>query len=177
MALILAVLGCFASQAITHPWQLLLCHLGIGLATVLLGLAGFAFISHFWVGQRRWHPALLLIMPLLILAPLAILFAVIFVFAPYWVDLSNHHAQAVTQIRIHGGGVDLACGDLAPGASLSRVFWIQGDGTLKMEAKIGGRLIEEEIDGYVTSGVGGDLEIEMDDKGVLKVCSESGRDL
>ncbi len=176
MALILAVLACFAPQAITYPWQLLLCHLGIGLAVVLLGLAGIAFCSHFG-GQRRWHPALLLILPLLILAPLAILAAGLSVFSPYRVELSNHNAHAVTQIRIHGGGVDLACGELAPGARLSRVFWIQGDGTLRLEAKIQARPIDAEIDGYVTSGVGGDLELDIDDKGVVRVRSESGREL
>ena len=81
------------------------------------------------------------------------------------------------QIRIHGGGVDLACGELAPGASLSRVFWIQGDGALRLAARIDGRRMDAEIDGYVTNGVGGDLEVDIDDKGMLKVCAESGRDL
>jgi hypothetical protein len=98
-----------------------------------------------------------------------ILSAAIAIETRYTVTIHNHSSHPIEQARIEGGGVTVSFGAVAPGASVRRTFHFQDDGTLEFSGVYQGRIVGRQIESYVTSGLGGDTEIALDESGRLRV--------
>ena len=79
----------------------------------------------------------------------------------YEVSLKNRASVTLSDIRLRGGGVERSLGDLEPGGVAAVGFWIQHDGELRLEGRLGARRVEGVIDGYVTGSVGARTKVTV----------------
>jgi hypothetical protein len=55
-------------------------------------------------------------------------------------------------------------GDIPPGETVARSFWIKGDGELLLTATYGTEQIEVVVDPYVTNSLGADVRMKISDQ-------------
>jgi len=89
----------------------------------------------------------------------------------YTVRIINDLSQPLHQVRVYGGGVDRRIGTMDPGATRRRGFWIQQDGELTLEMKLGPTLVQTNIDGYVTPNMGEDLRVTVNPDSTISIIS------
>lgn len=79
----------------------------------------------------------------------------------YTVLIRNESPRPLHEVRVYGGGVEERFGTLESAAMKHRDFWIQQDGELTLEMKLGPTLVQTNIDGYVTQNLGGDVRVTV----------------
>ena len=89
--------------------------------------------------------------------------------AQYKVTITNESALALEAARITGGGIDEYVGPIAPGKTVSRSFYIEHDGELVLTGMQGDDNVRKVIDGYVTNGMGADIEIVLKPDGSISL--------
>jgi hypothetical protein len=97
----------------------------------------------------------------------------------YTVTVTNESDIPLQAARLQGGGIDIDLGDIAPGASVRRGFWIEADGELRLVSRLGSREFSESVDGYVTGGIGADMAVTVRPDGTVAVTDlrhPDGRD-
>jgi hypothetical protein len=93
----------------------------------------------------------------------------------YTVVVHNSSQERLDGVRVLGGGCDASYGSLLPGATARRSFWIVQDGTLVFRASSGGVAIEQMIDGYVTTNLGGHRRVTVSGGETVSVTSAANR--
>jgi uncharacterized membrane protein YdcZ (DUF606 family) len=108
--------------------------------------------------KARWSAGLLVVnFPV----AAAIIVGVIAIETRYTVRIINDLSQPLHEVRVYGGGVDRRFGTMEPGTTRRQGFWIQQDGELTLEMKLGPTLVQTNIDGYVTQNLGGDVRVTV----------------
>jgi hypothetical protein len=102
-----------------------------------------------------------------------IIVAVIALGTRYTVVVHNTLQQPLEDVRVFGGGCEVAFGTLSPGGVVRHSFWIRHDGTLEFHAVGGSTTYAQTIDGYVTNGMGGHTTIVFKPDGRLSVWKDS----
>ena len=143
----------------------------VGLFIVMFGLlylarfCYFAFNSSNVPRYQAWLMTLgsLALMISNFFVAVAIIVGVFIVFSAYTVVVINESEQPLTNVRVSGGGCDVAFGSrISPGSSAWRMFWIKhDDGQLLFEANSDRRVYKEAIPEYVTGNLGGHLKITV----------------
>jgi hypothetical protein len=82
----------------------------------------------------------------------------------YRLAVTNESNLIATQVVAHGGGVRESFGDIPPGETVARSFWIKGDGELLLTATYGTEQIEVVVDPYVTNSLGADVRMKISDQ-------------
>jgi len=77
----------------------------------------------------------------------------------YVVTVTNESSFTVNGFVVRGGGCEADFDVLLPGERRSRGFHIQHDGDLQYEGAVGGTQVHGVVDGYVTPGLGGRMNI------------------
>ena len=157
-----------------------------GVVTIYGGLVSFligacALARYCWAASRcadppRWKwvlSALGCATLLLSNVPVAggIISAVVAISTCYSVVVRNASQQAISDVRIYGGGYEASLGTIPPGGLARRSFWIQRDGELELRAVGSSAFHHLVIDGYVTKGLGGRAEIVVESNGSLSLSS------
>lgn len=177
---LIAGVGTFLLWTITR-WPFLM-NLGIWIlygGGVLFVIGCVALLMHFALeakalySTRRaaWSRGLRALFLLLVNFPAAavILSAAIFLESQYTVTIHNRTPHPLQQTRVEGGGVHVEIGTIPPGDSERRALRFMGDGNLRFTARYQGKTIERQVEGYVTSGLGGDAEIILTERNGVKV--------
>jgi hypothetical protein len=102
-------------------------------------------------------------------AAAGVIAAAAFIASTYTLCIQNRSGQTVSSMRVTGGGVAEDLGTLRPGESDVRRFWFSEDGSLGFDARLGERVLEETVESYVTTGLGGDATILVKPKGSIEV--------
>ena len=87
----------------------------------------------------------------------------------YTVRIINDLSQPLHEVWVYGGGVDRRIGTIEPGATRRRGFWIQQEGELTLEMKLGPTLVQTNIDDYVTQNLGGDVHVTVDADSTISI--------
>lgn len=87
----------------------------------------------------------------------------------YTVTFTNQSDVTLESARLQGGGVNLSLGDVAPGATVKKSFWVGQDGELVLTGKHGTARVDAIVEGYVTNGLGGDKMVVLDADGSVNV--------
>lgn len=87
----------------------------------------------------------------------------------YVVTIVNHGSVPLDNVMVSGGGVEIYFGSVAPGAIAERWFNIRTDGKLVFRARRAGEDVDGTIEGYVTNGLGGDMEVTFNRDGSIEV--------
>lgn len=147
-----------------------------GIITLVAGFISFCIgavaLGRFcWLSIRNspsgragiWLKALLSAGLLVINFPVAgvILNRVVVIKTRYTVQIRNDSSQPLHEVRVYGGGVEERFGTVGTAAAQRRDFWIQQDGELMLEMKLGPTLVQTNIDGYVTQNLGGDVRVTV----------------
>ncbi len=77
----------------------------------------------------------------------------------YTVDVENESDRRIESFVITGPGIRAELGPIAPGRRVQRHFQFLGDGTLDFAAQQQDVQFRGQLDGYVTSGLGGEKSI------------------
>lgn len=110
-------------------------------------------------------------------AAFAIVVAAILIETRYTVTIQNQTSSSATDLRIHGGGCDIAIANVSPHDSTSRSFWIQHDDRLEFSLQLNGQERTHIIEGYVTHGQGGSKTVTIDQNEQLSTkCQEAEQD-
>lgn len=159
-----------------------------GFVTLYGGLVSFfigaiALARYCWAAsrlvdppRRRWVPSALACAALLLSnLPVAggIVAAVIAISTCYSVVVHNASQQAISDVRVYGGGCEANLGTIPPGGLARRLFWIQRDGELAFRAVSSSTTHHMIIDGYVTNGMGGRTEVVVEPNGSITVSNAS----
>jgi hypothetical protein len=99
----------------------------------------------------------------------AIIWTVIALETAYTVEVRNNASAPVEQAALTGGGVSLKIGEVKPGASVTRRFYIAHDGTLLFSAQQSQKQLNVVVDGYVTNNLGGRKEVRVSADGTVAV--------
>jgi hypothetical protein len=81
------------------------------------------------------------------------------------VTIRNDSEETLREIRIVGGGRDVALEPIAPGNVGSRSIWIRGDGELVLHFRRGNSRQDALIAGYVTGEQGGEVVVVIEPDG------------
>lgn len=90
----------------------------------------------------------------------------------YSLSITNQGKEILRGARVDGGGIGVQYGDIAPGQTVQRGFWIEQDGSLVLTATQGGKKVEATVDGYVTASMGGDTDVKVDGAGEVLVIRD-----
>ncbi len=139
--------------------------LTIAAGMVVVGTGLVALLRYVWISRddasvkpRRRRLATLLCAALLLVnfpAAAGITVAAIAIETSYTVIVHNATDRPLQNVHVVGGGRDIDLGTIGPRGSARRRFWIKHDGILELSAMSGAHPLSEQIDGYVTSGMGG----------------------
>jgi hypothetical protein len=147
-----------------------------GLFTVVLGSAAFvagmiALVLHVlregkdgrMARSRLWPKGVLVGGVLLANFPAAFFFilSAIDVSARYTLRLHNDSDRPIESLVVTGPGVRLEFGPIAPGRDLRWLLHFAGEGPLDFSARQSGFLFGGQLDGYVTTGSGGEKSIRV----------------
>jgi hypothetical protein len=88
------------------------------------------------------------------------------------VEVSNASHQMLTDVKASGGGCEIAFGEIVPGGSAKRRFWIQTDGQLLLKGMMANAPFQIVIEGYVTNGIGGSKTVAFREDGTIAVEGE-----
>jgi hypothetical protein len=99
----------------------------------------------------------------------AITLAAVSIETRYVVVIHNHSQQPLRDARLIGGGCDSPLGTIPPGAAVTRSLWFHRDGELQLVATYQGSPRLETVEGYVTSGAGGQARVTLNEAGKLHV--------
>jgi len=87
----------------------------------------------------------------------------------YCAEIVNRSSEKVDLITLSGGGADATLGDLAPSAGLRHCFQTGPEGALFLSFRQDGQHHKATVDGYITSGTGGEAVVEINDFGRVSV--------
>jgi hypothetical protein len=140
-----------------------------GLAVFAIGMSALGY--SWWtlrrspdIPRRRVRLSILATAALLLVnfpVAAAILWLVITMATRYTVIVHNTSPETLERVWVFGGGCDVTYGTMPAGSTARRSFWIQGDGTLRFRASSGDRVIEQEIESYVTVNSGGHADVTV----------------
>jgi len=108
-------------------------------------------------------------------AGVSVVMGAILIETRYTVTLTNQSDVPLKSAEVCGGGVDVRFGDVAPGATVVRSFWIKADGELVLTAIHGSNKVETTVEGYVTNGMGGDKIVVLDANGSVNIKDKHPR--
>ena len=91
----------------------------------------------------------------------------------YTVIVHNTSQQALSGVRVFGGGCEADFGTIPPGGVVRRSFWIQHDGKLELRAVSGATTHSKTIDGYVTNSMGGHTTVTINPDGTISVSNKN----
>jgi hypothetical protein len=163
-----------------------------GAYVILIGVIlvpfGFAFLnqstsitadSEYRSRPRGRLKVVLAVCLLFINFPLAfgIIIAVDNIKTRYYVTVVNESNHSMEKAVISGGGVSVELGTIFPGEKITRYFLIKGEGTLVCEYAYDGVRRKSVIDGYVCSGMGGDVLVHLRRDGDFAVDDVFGRQI
>ena len=103
-------------------------------------------------------------------------FGAIMIETRYTVSITNHSSVALESAQVAGGGVCAEFGNILPGATVKRSFWIENDGELVLTGTHGTRKVDATVDGYVTSNFGADLAVVLKTDGTVSTTDKRRRD-
>lgn len=72
----------------------------------------------------------------------------------YHLSIRNGSSEPLRDVRVEGPGASLEYGEIHPGQTVKRSFWIDGEGMLLLTATRGGEKIKALVDSYITNGSG-----------------------
>jgi hypothetical protein len=164
-------------------WQWLilvgLCVLCAGLVSVIAGLIGVGIAITKMVrtgfrSRRLMANAAIVAMILTVNFPVAggIVWSVINLLTQYRVVVRNQASEPIERAALNVGGISVPIGEIKPGASVTRKFYITGDGTLIFSGELNRKQLNTVVEGYVTNSVGGDKEIRVFMDGAIDVRSK-----
>jgi hypothetical protein len=87
----------------------------------------------------------------------------------FCVDVVNRSSIAIEDLELKGGGADAALDSLQPSARLRHCFETGPEGALVLRFRFDNRAVEYIVDGYITSGEGGEAVAEILDDGSVSV--------
>ena len=87
----------------------------------------------------------------------------------YTVSITNHSEFPLRETTVEGGGVSAVFGDIPPGRTTKRSFWIETDGTLVLTGLHDSQNVQMTIDEYVTNNQGGNRAVVLDQSGAISV--------
>lgn len=138
-----------------------------GVAAFFVGAVALARVC--WLAcrspniPRKRHVLAILACIALLLANVAmaggIIAAVIAMKTRYLVIIRNDSTHVLSGIRVRGGGCEARLGAISPNGATRRSLWIQQDGSLEFLAVSGTTALTHTIDGYVTTGMGGQTTV------------------
>jgi hypothetical protein len=155
-----------------------------GMLTIMAGIVASLFGIACLVASRLDRPAVEIggsrresrrrIIALLIILsnfPVAasIVVAVDLIHTLYAVTIVNRGSVPVDNVVVAGGGVEIEFGSVAPGTTSERWFHVRNDGELVYRVRRGGEDVDGTIEGYVTNGFGGDMEVTFNHDGSIVV--------
>lgn len=150
-----------------------------GLVSVLIG--AIALARYCWAAariadppRRNWVPSALACAALLLSnfpAAGGMIAAVIAIETRYSVVVHNASKQAISNVRVYGGGCEAKFGTIPPGGLARRSLWIQHDGELEFAAVGSSTTHCMTIDGYVTNGMGGRRVVSVEPNGTISVSN------
>ncbi len=155
-----------------------------GLLTLVLGFVAFvagtiALIGHLWLESRAkrtpgsplWLRGALVGCLLLANFPAALFFgsSAQIIKNPYIVRVFNDSDQPVESLVVTGPGVRIELGPVAPGSHVEKYFYPRGEGSLELSARQMGVQIDGQVDSYVTTGAGADINIRIKPSGLFEV--------
>jgi hypothetical protein len=157
----------------------------VGLAFVAagvlaLGLSSWTAFRTPGISRRRVWLSTLSCLGLLLanfLAADGIISAVIANATRYTVVVHNTSHERLDRVRVFGGGCDASYGSILPGATARRSFWIRQDSTLVFRASAGEKRLEQTIDGYVTTNLGGHTRVTVQPDRTISVTRGAPTDL
>jgi hypothetical protein len=83
-----------------------------------------------------------------------LLYSAIMIDSCYCVSVTNQNPLTLKSASIYGGGPDILFGDISPGSTVRRFFWVQREEMLMFEAMCGNdRVSAIVLDEYVTDGI------------------------
>ncbi len=159
------------------PWLMLagLYTIGIGLLLFLIGASALAYYyrrAQTQTDLRRVRIATIACGVLLLAnfpVAAAIVLAAMSIETRYVVVVHNRAQQPMADARLFGGGCDSPLGTIPPGATVTRALWFHCDGELQLAATYEGMPRLETVEGYVTSGGGGQARVTLDEAGRMHV--------
>ena len=83
----------------------------------------------------------------------------------YHLSITNQSNETLQAAHVEGGGVSILFGDIVPGQTVKRAFWIDGEGELVLTATLGERKVVAVVDGYVTDCMGNDAKVTVEASG------------
>ncbi len=104
-----------------------------------------------------------------------ILWSVGYLQTRYLVTIENQSSEALEAVRLVGGGCDESLGSIAGEDTAVQAMWFDRDGQLKVEFRHSGLQEAHIVEGYVTTGLGGQARVVVDPDGDVSV-SASGFD-
>ena len=155
-----------------------------GLLTILIGFIAFvvgsvALVRHLLHEVRverttrspLWLQGVLVGGLLLINFPAAAFFthSAIAVSTRYTIRVYNDSDQPIESLVVTGPGVHLELGPINPGQRTRRHIYFRGDGALEFLARQQELMFSGQLEGYVTSGLGGDRSIRVRQRGVYEM--------
>lgn len=102
-------------------------------------------------------------------------FSAIDVYARYTVRVRNQSDRIVESFVVTGPGTSVEIGPIASGERAEAHLHFRGDGTLRFAARQQDRDFTGEIDGYVTTNIGGDKTITIGPHGSVDMREEKSR--
>ena len=94
-------------------------------------------------------------------------FGAIMIEARYTVSITNQSNVPLESAQVAGGGARAAFGDVLPGATVKRSFWIEHDGELILTGIHGTEKVDATVDEYVTNNRGGDKVVVLEMNGTV----------
>jgi hypothetical protein len=89
----------------------------------------------------------------------------------YTVRVFNDSDRPIESLVVSGPGVRVELGPIAPGQRTRRHIHFHGDGTLDFSARQQELRLSGQLEGYVTSSMGGDKSIRVRESGVYEIQS------
>lgn len=88
----------------------------------------------------------------------------------YRVTVHNASSQALHEVRVVGGGLDESLGTIAPGETVKRSLWFEGESSLELRLFQGTRYETATIEGYVCTNLGGQADVTVGPAGKIGVA-------
>jgi hypothetical protein len=83
------------------------------------------------------------------------------VMSRYTLQISNDSGRPVERFSLSGPNLKVDLGEIPVGAMIENVVDFRGEGQLLFSAEIDGEVIDGIVDGYVSSGIGGDTKLRL----------------
>lgn len=145
-----------------------------GAACVAVGLCCLAiYVASVWSKRRTVRAVIVVLFYLACFASAGVVaWSANLLYTRHTATVTNLGKVTLDDVRIEGGGVQVALGTLEPGTSAEASFWVERDGRLDLYANRDGRPVHVVINGYVTHSLQGQhYDITIDATGKVRLRS------